>query len=267
VIYVVLPALNEARTIARTVERLAEVSDADPREFAIVLVDDGSDDSTASMARAAAEGRIGLTVLRHEQNLGLGAAVRTGMYWCLERATEGDAVAMLDADDTHPPDLLPAMVDLVQQGRDVVIASRYQAGAVVSGVPASRRALSGMGRWLFRLAFPIAGVRDYTCGYRCYGIAALRRAQQVYGDELCTQRGFEATVDLLLRLRQVGISAAEVPLRLDYGPRVGQSKMRVWHTVRGTLWLLARRLVERFTVYRPGRVRSLLDRQVQGTGS
>jgi dolichol-phosphate mannosyltransferase len=257
VIYVVLPAFNEARTIERTVRRIAELARADP-SYQIVLVDDGSSDRTDQLAAGAAGDAIQLTVLRHPENQGLGAAIRTGLYWVLDRAADSDVIAMLDADDTHPPELLPSMVALVRDGNDVVIASRYQAGAVVEGVPANRRLISALGRSVFRLAFPMEGVRDYTCGYRCYGVPALRRARVVYGDDLVTQRGFEATVDLLLRLRQVGIRAAEVPLLLDYSGRVGESKMRVWRTIRSTLWLLARRVVDRFTRFSPGRVRSII---------
>jgi dolichol-phosphate mannosyltransferase len=259
VISVVLPAFDEATTIGDTVRRLAALETSDERSYQILLVDDGSTDGTADRARAAAADRIPLSVIRHPVNRGLGGAIRSGLYRCLESADDADVIAMLDADDTHPPELLPRMVALVEGGADVVIASRYQPGAEIVGVPAARRALSAIGRWLFRLTFPISGVRDYTCGYRCYGVGALRRARQIYGDDLCTEPGFEATVDLLLKLRQAGISAAEVPLRLEYTHRVGASKMKVWRTIRRTLWLIARRLVERFTTYRPRRVRSLLE--------
>ena len=266
-IYVVLPALNEGRTIARTVRRIADAAAADGRPHHVVLVDDGSTDDTAERAAEGAGDSIPLTVLRHDVNRGLGAGIRTGLYWCLDYAELGDVIAMLDADDTHPPELLASMATLVEGGRDVVIASRYQPGAEVTGVPLFRRLLSAAGRWMFRVAFPIDGVRDYTCGYRAYGIPALRRARLVYGDGLVTQRGFEATVDLLLRLRQVGVVAAEVPLHLDYTERVGQSKMNVWKTIRSTLWLLARRLVERFTTYSPARVRSMIAARSGGASS
>jgi dolichol-phosphate mannosyltransferase len=257
--YVILPALDEARSIGGIIGRFAAVQQRDGRPYRLVLVDDGSSDGTAEVAtRAADEAGIELIVLRHAVNHGLGAAIRTGVLWCLDHAAADDVIAMLDADDTHPPDLLPGMWDLAAQGNDVVIASRYQAGAKVLGVPPERRLLSGGGRVLFRLAFPIPGVRDYTCGYRVYRVAALRRAHVIYGDRLCSESGFEATVDLLLRLREAGITAAEVPLVLDYRHRVGASKMRVWRTIRATTWLLGRRWVERLTIYRPERVQARL---------
>ncbi len=258
-IHVLLPAYNEEVTIVPTVRSIASVASTMAEPLRVVLVDDGSKDATVERAEVAARGAsIELAVIRHAQNGGLGAAIRTGIYAIIDGAADGDIVVALDADNTHPADLIPEMVRRIRAGVDVVIASRYQRDATVAGVPLYRRLLSDGSRILFRLAFPIPGVRDYTCGFRAYAIGPLRRARRVYGDELCTQRGFEATVDLLLRLRQVGIRADEVPLRLDYSSRVGSSKMNVWRTVRSSLALIARRMVDRFTRFSPRRVEILL---------
>jgi dolichol-phosphate mannosyltransferase len=265
-IHVVLPAFNEAHTIGPTIRGIAEIAATATDPYHVVLVDDGSDDATVSIAGAAAamHPAIALTVLRHPVNRGLGGALRTGLYWAVEHGIEGDVVVTMDADATHPPELIPPMVAKLAEGLDVVVASRYLPRSIVRGVPLFRRLLSDAGRICFRLAFPIAGVRDYTSGYRAYGLAVLRRARAVYGDQLCTQRGFEATVDLLLRLREVGLHASEVPLELDYSGRVGLSKMRVWKTVRASLWLLARRFVERHTRYSSTNVRARLAAQADG---
>jgi dolichol-phosphate mannosyltransferase len=258
-IHVLLPAFNEEEVIGPTLDSIAAVAARLPEPVRVVLVDDGSSDATVERATAAAAASsTDLLVLRHEQNGGLGAAIRTGIYRIVDDAGADDVVMAMDADATHPAELMLAMTRLVHEGADVVIASRYVPGATVTGVPGYRRVLSDGGRWLFRLAFPIEGVRDYTCGFRAYAVEPLRRARVVYGDELCTQRGFEATVDLLLRLRQVGIRAAEVPLHLDYSSRVGASKMRVGKTIRSSLWLIGRRWVESFTTYSARRVRARL---------
>lgn len=257
-IHVLLPAFNEEVTIAPTIRSLAGVRRHLGEPMRIVLVDDGSTDRTIPRAEAEATARdVELLVVRREQNGGLGAALRSGIYRILDEAAESDVLVAMDSDNTHPASLMPGMVRRIRTGDDVVVASRYEPGATVVGVPGYRRILSDGSRLLFRAAFPIRGIRDYTCGYRAYAMAPLRRARLVYGDELCTQRGFEATVDLLLRLRQVGITASEVPLELDYSSRVGQSKMRVMRTVRSSLGLIGRRLVDRYTRYSPARVRRL----------
>jgi dolichol-phosphate mannosyltransferase len=133
------------------------------------------------------------------------------------------------------------MVDKLNEGRDVVIASRYRPGAKVHGVPQSRLIYSIGARWLFQIMFPIRGVRDYTCGYRAYRADALRQAVNMYGDDLITETGFSCMADLLLKLRGLPLRMGEVPLELHYDRRGAGSKMRVLRTIRQTLLLLLRR--------------------------
>lgn len=261
-IYVVLPALDEERVIRRVLLSLDAALFPRAIQYHAIVIDDGSTDRTVKEAhRAVAEtdGRISLTVLRHAQNQGLGAALRTGIDWCLQHGADDDVMVTLDADNTHPPLLIPALVSALGGGADVAIASRYREGSRIRGVPRSRLLLSEIARWTFALAFPIRGVRDYTCCFRAIRVSTLRSARAVYGDQLTTAHGFEAVMDLLLRLRQLGITAVEIPLELDYSDRVGRSKMRVLRTIRQTGTLLIRRFVERFTTYSPSRVAKRRD--------
>lgn len=249
-IYVIFPAFNEEKVIRPTLLALVAGMKGRDLPYRAVLVDDGSKDRTIAEAEGAVAdsgGVLPLTVLRHEVNKGLGAGLRTGIYWCLDHASDDDIIVTLDADNTHPPAMIPTLVERVQKGGyDLSIASRYRSGAEVHGVPGYRRALSDVGRLVFQGMFPIPGVRDYTCCFRAYRVPILRRARLAYGDELCTARGFEAVMDLLLKLRPLGVRAVEIPFVLDYGGRVGQSKMKVMKTIRTTLALLGRRFAERF---------------------
>jgi len=248
-IFVIFPAWNEERVIRRTLLELAEAMAGRPEPCRAILVDDGSTDRTvaeAERAVAASGGALALTVLRHPVNRGLGAGLRTGIYTCLDQAGDDDVIVTLDADATHPPAMIPELVGKVREGWDLAIASRYRRGSEVRGVPGYRRALSDVGRLVFQAMFPIPGVRDYTCCFRAFRVPLLRRARLAYGEALCTSRGFEAVMDLLLKLRPLGVRAIEVPLVLDYGARVGHSKMKVLRTVRTTLALLLRRFAERF---------------------
>ena len=259
-IWVVFPAWNEEKVIRPTLLALWQAYRGRDEAYTAVLVDDGSTDRTVAEARAAVAesgGELRLEVLSHEVNRGLGAGLRTGIYWVLDHAADDDLLVTLDADNTHPPALIPALVQCVRDGADLAIASRYRTGSEVHGVPGYRRALSDVASVLFQSIYPLPGVRDYTCCFRAYRIPLLRRARAVYGDELCTARGFEAVMDLLLRLGPLGMKVSEVGFVLDYGGRVGQSKMKVLRTIRSTLALLVRRRWERMTRYTPRRIAEL----------
>jgi len=261
VIWVIFPAYNEEKVIRPTLLALWEAFRGGNSPYRAVLVDDGSRDRTIAEAEEAVKlsgGQLPLMVLKHEVNMGLGAGLRTGIYWCLDNAAENDVIVTLDADNTHPPAMIPALVAKLDEGYDLTIASRYRSGAEVHGVPGHRRALSDVGRLVFQALYPIPGVRDYTCCFRAYRVPMLRKARAVYGDQLCTARGFEAVMDLLLRLGPLGVRVGEMGFVLDYGERVGQSKMKVLKTIRSTIALLSKRRIERMTKYRRSQVAALL---------
>jgi dolichol-phosphate mannosyltransferase len=239
-IRVVLPAYNEETAIARVLDRVNEALAGRPHE--VIVVDDGSRDRTAALVRDRAEARP-IHLLQHPTNLGLGTTLRDGLLAAIQRAGPADVVVTLDADDTQPPEIIPGMAAMIADGYDVVIASRYQAGAQALGVPSYRLALSHGASWLFRFVLPIEGVRDFTCGFRAYRATALKAAIEdgERGPAFFDQEGFQAMVDVLLKLRGRGLRFGEVPLVLRYDEKAGASKMKVWRTTWKTLLLLLRR--------------------------
>jgi len=210
-----------------------------PPPWFLVVVDDGSGDATADSARSV--GGLPLTLLVHPENRGLGAAMRTGIEHVLAHGHDDDVLVTMDADHTHPPEGIPAMVARVRRGAGIVIASRYQPGAEIHGLVAWRRWLSHVASGVFRVLFPCA--RDYTCGYRAYRVGLLRWGQARYGPHFLNQRGFSVMVDLLLKLRRHAGRIEEVPLVLRYDRKRGQSKMKVARTSVTTLRLVGRRFV------------------------
>jgi dolichol-phosphate mannosyltransferase len=168
--------------------------------------------------------------------------MRTGIEHVLARGADDDLLAAMDADHTHPPELLPRMVALARGGAAIVIASRYREGAEIHGLVRWRRALSAVASLVLRVLFP-CGARDYTCGYRVYRVGLLRRGQARLGRHFLNQRGFSVMVDLLLKLRRDARRVEEVPLVLRYDRKKGPSKMRVAQTTVTTLRLLGRRFL------------------------
>ncbi|MGE0709067.1 MAG: glycosyltransferase family 2 protein [Planctomycetota bacterium] len=237
--WVVLPAYDEAPRLPALLGRWREVLDVLAEPATVVVVDDGSRDGTGALLAAEAARDPRLVVLTHERNLGLGRTLHDGLRYAIERGAPGDRVVVMDGDNTHPPELYPVM--LARQDAldaDVVIASRYRAGAQVHDLEAYRAVLSLGARLLFQALCPIPGVRDYTCGYRLYRHEILARAQARYGEALIDRDGFESMADLLLKLHAVGARCAEVPLTLEYGHKRGASRMNVGRTTRRALALL-----------------------------
>ncbi|MGI5817568.1 MAG: glycosyltransferase family 2 protein [Armatimonadota bacterium] len=234
-----IPAYNEEGAIGPLLDGIAAVMERERLEYRAFVVDDGSGDGTAAEIKQRAS-KLPVTLVPHERNMGLAAAMRTALTVAVEDAADDDVIVSMDGDNTHLPGLVPRMAREIGEGRDVVIASRYQPHARVLGVPAFRQLMSWGAGMVFRLTFPISGVKDYTCGYRAYRAEAVRRAMELWGENLITEQGFACQVELLLRMARIGAIMDEVPMVLRYDQKVGASKMNVRRTVSQTLRLLAR---------------------------
>lgn len=239
-VLVVLPAYNEEQNIGSLLHRLDEAMADAYLRYDVIVVDDGSHDGTFEVLRDCAA-TVPLTVARHERNQGLGVTIRDGLVLAAAQARDNDIIVTMDADGTHTPGLIGRMVQMVHEGHDVVIGSRYQPGSRTHGVPFERRVLSAGAGMLFRVLFPIPGVRDYTCGYRAYRASILKLAIKTYGDAFLNLSGFQAMVDILLKLRRLPAIFGEAPMILRYDLKGGASKMRLARTTFDTLKLIARR--------------------------
>jgi dolichol-phosphate mannosyltransferase len=239
-IIAVLPAYNEEANIGKLLTRISHAMYEANLNFEVIVVDDGSRDGTRQVLDESAT-TLPLRVCSHPVNLGLGAAIRDGLQAAADLAQEDDIIITMDADETHSPGLILRMARMILEGFDVVIASRYQPGARVLGVPLFRRLMSFGASWLFRILFPTPGVRDFTCGYRAYRAGALKKAIGHYGTSFVDQNGFQCMVDIILKLRKLDVIFGEVPMLLRYDLKGGDSKMRVFKTAKNTLLLLAKR--------------------------
>lgn len=243
-VWIVLPAYNEADNLWPLFEQVDQTMRLLPHPSEVIVVDDGSADRTAEIATAASQ-HLHVTLLRHEQNLGLGPTIRDGLRYAAQHADARDAVVTMDADNSHKPGAIPAMLDHLSQGAELVIASRYQHGSLIRGVPRFRIWTSNVAGWLFRLTFPIPGVRDYTCGFRAYRADLLQRGFDRYGDAFIDQEGFQCMVDILLKLAKLDPLVREVPMILRYDLKEGPSKMNVSKTIGQTLRLMLDRRLEK----------------------
>lgn len=152
----VIPAWNEEEALPVTIDRIRRVIDSDDRlanRTEIVVVDDGSHDETAATARKALDGSVPGVVVELAGNVGSHAAIRCG----LAHAT-GDVIAILAADGQDPPENLPAMLDALEGGAEVVWGQRSSR----STDPATKRAMAGAFYRIYRIAtgleYPPSGI-------------------------------------------------------------------------------------------------------------
>ena len=210
---VVIPTYQEALNIATAMRGVrASVPGAH-----ILVVDDDSPDGTAAIAEGLA-GELGqVDVLRRPLREGLGPAYRAGWAWALAQGFE--VVVSMDADGSHDPRSLPALLDAVRDGADLAMGSRYIPGGSVPGWPLHRLALSRGGN---RYASVVLGipVRDATGGFRAYRADLLERI------DLSTLRanGYGFQIELVHRSILLGAAVREVPITF-VDRTLGESKM------------------------------------------
>lgn len=119
----VIPVYNEAGVVEQTYADICKVIDCLPYEFTLYYVDDGSGDSTVNSLHSIAEKDQRIVVLEFARNFGHQAALTAGLD-----ASTGDFVISLDGDGQHPPEMIPQMIQLFEQGYDIVQAQRIEEG-------------------------------------------------------------------------------------------------------------------------------------------
>ena len=227
-VFIILPAYNEDAVLSLLFQSFIKAMKG--KEYRIILVDDGSTDNTFGLSVKYSR-EIPLEIIQHQKTEGLGKTIKTGIFKIINRIKDRDIVVILDADNTHNPDLILLMEKDLKKGRDIVIASRYQSGGKEIGLPAYRCFLSKMANILFKILFPLKGVKDYTCGYRAYKGWLLKEGYRVWGEKLIEEKGFTCMVELLVKLSMISININEVPLVLRYDLKKSKSKMKIVKTI------------------------------------
>lgn len=198
---VIIPTYNEAGNVRALCEGIRAALPA----ASILIVDDGSPDGTAALARSL-NGRLGrIEVLERSEKAGLGPAYRAGIARAIEQGAE--ICIQMDADLSHDPVVLPALVANVEHGADLAIGSRYVPGGRTIDWPWNRVALS---RWGNRYVAGVLGlaVNDATAGYRAYSADALQRMDF----DTVAASGYGFQVEMTHRLVRAGGSIVEFPI-------------------------------------------------------
>jgi glycosyltransferase involved in cell wall biosynthesis len=216
-----IPAFNEAPHIAKVVEgTLEHVAD-------VVVIDDGSGDGTAEIARSA-----GAICLELPRNCGKASALRAGIDFA--RAHNFTRAITLDGDGQHLPEDIPVMLRVAEEtGADLVIGARRFDRALM---PRARYFSNIIGS---RLASALIGcqIRDSQSGFRLFRLDKL-------GDAKLRSRCYELEMEILIKMVRSGCTVAHAPVRMIYDDGEARSKMKpVRDTVRVCLWSLAFRFL------------------------
>lgn len=221
---VVLPTYNERANITEMVDAVAGALDG--RDFEVLVVDDGSPDGTAELVRDLQEERPWLRLMEREGERGLGAAYRDALP-----EARGGVVVQMDADFSHPPERIPALVAAVEEGADVAVGSRYVEGGDRND-PLHRRIFPLIGSFLYRTVLR-SPVRDVTSGFKAYDRSAI---DTVAADDLPS--GFHFQAASLFRLIEGGAEVVEVPI--DFRPRRAGDPKYSWRDLVDNALLLGR---------------------------
>ncbi|MBI1873535.1 MAG: polyprenol monophosphomannose synthase [Acidobacteria bacterium] len=233
---IIVPTYNERERLGELVRTTADVFRTEGIGGEIVIVDDNSPDGTGRVAAELAK-QFHVKVVHRAGKLGLGSAVIDGF-----RVARGDVLGVMDADLSHPPAVLPRMLEaLTRHGADFVIGSRYIPGGSTEGWSITRRLMS---RLACLIARPLTPVRDATSGF------FVLRPEVVHEIEI-SAAGFKICLELLVRGR--ARSVVELPYRFT-DRLVGESKMTVREALGYVVQLcdlLLYRLRNRGTASRP----------------
>ncbi len=219
---IVIPAYNEEGAITETVRTAAAVcAEAGIEPFEVVVVDDGSTDSTARRAEEA-----GARVLRHPHNMGYGFSLKSGI-----RAAEYDAVVISDADGTYPVEEIPRLFEEFGKGFDMVVGAR-------TGEHYRESMFKMPLRFILRMLseFAVGGkIPDINSGLRIFS----KKGAAPYFNHLCNTFSFTTSITLAYMLTGKFVQYLPIP----YRPRVGQSKVRLFRDSLRTLQFIVQTIL------------------------
>ena len=216
-LWVFLPTYNEVGNLEGIVRAVVDQLDrTEPENWRLLVVDDGSPDGTGELADRLAAELERVEVLHRETKDGLGKAYLAGYEYAWARGAE--MVIVMDADFSHDPAYLPAMVAAAAES-DLVLGSRYVRGGQIADWPPLRRLLSRAGSLYARHILGLQ-VNDLTSGFRL----VRRRVLETVEPSTLRAQGYVFNIELTYRALLAGFTVAEVPICFR-DREAGESKM------------------------------------------
>jgi len=232
VIYVCIPAHDEAATIGVLMWKVRRVMGEFGRDYRIVVLDDASSDNTPDVL-ARYRRSLPLTILRSEERLGYGRSVDRLLRHVVEEAPypKRDCAVVLQGDFTERPEDVVGLVKILEGGADIVAGSL---AAELERLPRPVRLARKAARFLLGAVWRKAPVSDPLSGLRAYRVIVLKKAlRDLPADQpLVRADGWAANLELLRLLVPHARRVAEVPLEMRYDLQVRPSRFRAFPTLR-----------------------------------
>ena len=241
-LYIIVPMFNEASNVHDLIQTLTMIEKEIQPEFKvfIIFVDDCSSDQTVQELRFLSN-NIQSVILKHDTNMGPGAAFATAFEYLHGLVEEEDWIVTMEGDNTSPPETLLHMLTRRKEGYDVVLASPYLYGGELSNVTFHRLLISHIANGLVKIFLGITGIQTFSCFFRLYSGRIILMLQSLYGRRIIARPGFECMVELLAKLINIRARISEVEMSLDWAARKGATKMNISKTALGYLRLFTNR--------------------------
>lgn len=225
-----LPAYNEKQNLIKLLPKLNKFLKDKVKDYKILIINDGSTDSTKNIMECF-NGTMPVQIISHEINKGIGEVFKTGFSAVNRMSGKDDSLIVLEADGTSDYTLIPALIEKLQSGSNLVIASRYVKGGAYKNFPLKRYIISFIGNIVLRTVFRNKEIRDYTIFFRGYKMQLIRRALSIYKDSFVTSKTFLANTEVLIKLTRLTDNITEVPFVYSYDRKIGKSKMPLLKTL------------------------------------
>lgn len=239
--YILLPAYNEELSLDALIPKINNYFKNElDLEYHIIACNDGSSDSTLAKLENIKDKGYPITIINHKLNRGLGETIRDLFEAAAEMADDNDIIIRMDCDDTHEPEFIKGMIDKINEGYDVVIASRFVKGGGQEGLEGFRKIISLIANKFMKLFFPIKGLKEYSSGFRAYRAVVIKKAISIFGNNFIQLKGlgFTCTLEKLVKLKMIGAKFGEAPFVLRYQQKKSTSKMVASITSLGYLVLV-----------------------------